>query len=148
MTRIVLIGCLLVLGCNRGGPGQPPVPPSMQPGKGPNDNLTGAQRVQQSKILPAPGRAVWYNDLDNLRKYITQYQIESNRYPTKLDEMPDVARDLPRIATAIREGELILAGGKGGVLAYEKDAETVGGRVMTTSGIQNMTASELNTLLK
>jgi hypothetical protein len=119
----------------------------MQPGKGPNDNLTGAQRVQQSKILPAPGRAVWYNDLDNLRKYITQYQIESNRYPTKLEEMPDVARDLPRIAEAIRQGELILAGGKGGVLAYEKDAETVGGRVMTNQGIQNMTASDLRQLL-
>src|SRR5947209_2277714 len=91
------------------------------------ENLSGVQRVQQSKILTPPARAIWLNDLDELRKYITQYQAENGRYPTKLDELPDVSRDLPRIAAAIRSGELVLAGGKGGVLAYQKEAlDTVG----------------------
>jgi hypothetical protein len=134
-------------GCHRGQKANAPEPPNEKPGGSPSDNLTGAQRVQQSKILAAPGRAVWLNDLDELRKFITQYHAENGRYPTKLDDLPDLSRDLPRIAQAIRDGDLILAGGKGGVLAYERDAETVGGRVMTTSGIQKMTAADLRQAL-
>ncbi len=147
MTRILLICSLLALGCHRGQKANAPEPPNERPGGGPNENLSGQQRVQQSKILSAPGRAVALNDLDELRKYITQYHAENGRYPTKLDDLPDVARDLPRVAQAIRDGELILAGGKGGVLAYERAAETGGGKVMTTAGIQTMTAGELRQML-
>jgi hypothetical protein len=147
MTRILLVCCVLALGCHRGQKANAPEPPNERPGGGPNENLTGQQRVQQSKILTAPGRAVWLNELDELRKFITQYQAENGRYPTKLDDMPDLSRDLPRTAQAIRDGELLLAGGKGGILAYPKDALTAGGRVITTSGVQEMAPDDLRRAL-
>jgi hypothetical protein len=40
-----------------------------------------------------------------------------------------------------------LAGGTGGVLAYEKAALTDRGNVLTTNGVQVMTADELKKLL-
>jgi hypothetical protein len=145
MSRLMAIvfAVIAASGCHRsqGSSASVSAPPDSR------ESLTGQQRVQQSKILTPPARAVWLNDLDELRKFITQYQAENGRYPTKLEELPDVARDLPRIAAAIRSGELVLAGGKGGVIAYQKEALDTVGKVITTSGVEDIPADRLRQML-
>jgi hypothetical protein len=145
MGRIgtTLVMLVAATGCHRthGSSSPAPVTPDSR------ENLTGQQRVQQSKILTPPARAVWLNDLDELRKFITQYQAENGRYPSKLEELPDVSRDLPRIAAAIRNGELVLTGGKGGVLAYQKEALDTVGKVITTNGVEDIPADRLRQML-
>ena len=47
----------------------------------------------------------------------------------------------------VESGELVLAGNVGGVLAYEKAALEDRGSVLTTNGVQTMTADELKKLL-
>jgi hypothetical protein len=140
---MTLLLVAVAAGCQRthGSSSPAPVTPDSR------ENLTGRQRVQQSKILTPPARAVWLNDLDELRKFLTQYQAENGRYPTKLEELPDVSRDLPRIAAAVRNGELVLAGGKGGVLAYQKEALETSGKVITSNGIEDIPADRLRQML-
>ncbi len=106
------------------------------------------QQMAKKKI-PVLARTLTQQELDQLYKYMTQYQAEHGKYPSSMAELQElsVPRDLPNVAKAVQDGDLILAGGKGGVLAYEKTALTDRGSVLTTNGIQVMTADELNKLL-
>jgi hypothetical protein len=55
----------------------------------------------------------------------------------------DVPRDLPKVAQAVESGDLVLTGGTNGILAYEAVTLEDKGNVVTTSGVQQMTADEL-----
>jgi hypothetical protein len=110
------------------------------------DNLTGAQRVQHA--VPVLNRTVTQNDLQQLQTFMEQAKAEKGSYPTSLADLPSLQRDAPKLYKAIQDGELVLVGGSSGVLAYEKAAMEDRGSVVTTSGIQVMTAGELQQKLK
>jgi hypothetical protein len=101
------------------------------------------------KKIPVLARTLTQQDLDQLAKYMTIYQTDHGKYPTSLNDLQEVGvqRDLPKVAQAVQSGELVLAGGTGGVLAYEAAALQDRGSVLTTNGIQVMTADELKKLL-
>ena len=136
MTRILpLVMSLLVLGCQRGGGSSAP------PAKAADGNLTPAQQVARN--VPVLQRTVTQNDLSNLRNYLETARAETGSYPKAVSELSGLQRDLPKLYKAIQDGEIVLAGGKGDVLAYEKAALTDRGSVLTTAGVQVMTADEL-----
>ncbi len=69
--------------------------------------------------------------------------------PSKVADLSAVEPMLPIAASAIRQGDLVyvwgttLSPGGNGVVAYEKDAPTGGGWVLTQDGtIKQMTAAE------
>jgi hypothetical protein len=125
----------LALGCSR-------TPTANAPS---NANLTPEQRV--TRAVPALQRTVNQNDLNQLKLLLENARAESGKYPKTLAELPGLDRELPAVARAIQDGEVVLAGGQGGVLAYEKSALTDRGSVLTTQGIQMMAANELKPLL-
>jgi hypothetical protein len=129
----------IVIGCGVRGTTNIPAPKP-----DPKDEMTAQQRVR--KAVPVLNRTLTQNDLNQLFNYMTQYHATNGKYPKSLDELNTlgVGRDAPHIAKAIQSGELVLAGGTGDVLAYEKDAlDGGGGSVVTTSGIVRMTAGDL-----
>jgi hypothetical protein len=111
----------------------------------PNDKLTPEQRV--TRVVPALQRTVTQNDFNQLKLFVEQARAETGNYPKSLAELPGLQRDLPNLFNAIQNGDVVLAGGRGGVLAYEKSALAERGSVLTTQGIQMMTADELRPLL-
>src|SRR5262245_2197214 len=114
----LLLCCTLALGCSR-------TPTANAPS---NANLTPEQRVTHA--VPALQRTVNQNDLNQLKLLIQNAHAESGKYPKTLAELPGLDRDLPAMAKAIQDGEVVLAGGQGGVLAYEKSALTDRGSVL------------------
>lgn len=142
MRRIsLLIFCAAApLGCHRAtSTGSSASPAASQ--------LTPQQMAR--KTLPVLSRTLTQQELDQLYKYMTQYQAEHGKYPASMNDLKElsVPRDLPKVARAVESGDLVLAGGVGGVLAYEKAALEDRGSVLTTNGVQTMTADELKKLL-
>jgi hypothetical protein len=144
MTRLpflaLLLAAPLALGCMR------TQSTSTAPAKAPNDNLTGAQRV--AGAVPVLRRTLTQNDLSQIKLFMEQAHAEKGSYPKSLADLPSLQRDAPNLYKAIQDGDLILAGGQNGLLAYEKAAMEDRGSVITTDGIQIMTADELRQKLK
>src|SRR5947209_1105966 len=146
MTRVSILALLTTaaLGCNRGQNANAPEPPNMTPsGARSSQNMTPAQIA--ARKVPVLARTLSQQELDQLYKYMNQYHAEHGRFPktmTELDEL-GVSRDLPKVGEAIKNGDLVLAGGTGDVLAYEAVALQDKGNVLTVSGVQQMTADEM-----
>ncbi|MFO0808280.1 MAG: hypothetical protein U0746_06630 [Gemmataceae bacterium] len=134
----LVLGSWFLQGCNRREITAPPT-------KTPNDNLTGQQRVAQA--MPVLGRAISQNDLNQLKAFIVNAQAETGKYARSLADLPGIERDAPNLAAFIKDGDIVLAGGKGGVLAYDKRALEDRGMVATTAGVQTMTKDELERAL-
>lgn len=135
---IVLLAAVALTGCNRKEITAPPSKP-------PNDNLTGAQRV--TGAVPILRRTIGQNDLNQLKTFLINAHAETGKYPKALSDIAGLERDAPNLAKYIKDGDLVLAGGKGGVLAYEKAAMEEKGSVVTTTGIAVMTKDELEKAL-
>ena len=143
MSRLLLILCLLALGC--GSRTTVSVPAKADP----KDEMTGAQRVRGA--VPVLARTLTQNDLNQLYNYLTQFHATHGKYPNSLAEMAELSieRDAPHIATALQGGDYVLTGGTGGVLVYEKAAlDGGGGSVVTTSGVVRMTSADLREKLQ
>jgi hypothetical protein len=97
------------------------------------------------KKLPVLNRTLSQQELDQLYKYMNQYNAEHGRFPKTMAELDElsVSRDLPKVGEAVKNGDLVLAGGTGGILAYEKDALDKPGNVLTTDGVRQMNPGEL-----
>jgi hypothetical protein len=123
-----------------GGSGSVPTSPAATP---------STPEQMAKKKIPVLARTLTQQDLDQLYKYMTQYQAEHGKYPATMNDLNElgVSRDLPNVAKAVQNGELVLAGGANGVLAYEAAALKDRGSVLTTNGIQVMTADELKKLV-
>ena len=108
-----------------------------------SSQLTPEQMAR--KKLPVLNRTLSQQELDQLYKYMNQYHAEHGRYPKSMSELDElsVSRDLPKVAEAIKNGDLVIVGGANGILAYEKAALDERGSVLTTNGVQVMTADEL-----
>jgi hypothetical protein len=145
MNRILTLALVTVaFGCNRGQNANAPEPPNMTPsGARRTDNMTPAQKAAHR--VPVLTRTLSQQELDQLGKYMNQYQAEHNKYPTTMAELKelDVPRDLPKVAQAVESGDLVLTGGTNGILAYEAVTLEDKGNVLTTGGVLQMTADEL-----
>jgi hypothetical protein len=138
VTRTLLLACLLVLplalGCRRGV--------SSTPAKvDPKEEMRATERVRRA--VPVLNRTLTQNDLNQIRTFMEQARSEKGSYPKSLADLPGLDRDAPKLANAIKSGELVIAGGNNGVLAYEAAALEDRGSVVTTDGVQTMTADEL-----
>ena len=139
-TATILVCVAVAFGCHRGSSATSTTSTGPTP-------LTPQQMA--IKKIPVLARTVTQQELSQLAIYMNQYQAEHGKYPTTMQDLQElsVPRDLPKVAKAVQDGDLVLAGGTGGVLAYEKKALTDRGNVLTTNGIQVMSADELNKLL-
>ena len=135
MSRIVLIACLFALGCGHR------TTVSLPAKSDPKDDMPATERVRRA--VPVLNRTLTQNDLNQLRTFMEQIRSEKGSYPKSLSDMPDLARDAPKLVNAVNSGELVISGGNNGVLAYEAAAMQERGSVVTTDGVQMMTADEL-----
>ena len=94
-------------------------------------------------------RVAVLNDFDNLRKLIFSYELENNRMPTKDDLRAELKGDGQNIQNLIDEGAIILPMPmtKGGLWAYEVDAEKAGGIVIDAGNVGRKSADEVKALL-
>src|SRR5262249_49948613 len=97
------------------------------------------------------------NELGQLGLYYLQYYDDhGQRSPAKLEDLPDLQRDLRHLAEAIRDGTIVVTWGvrdptsSNVVLAYEKDADIRGTHVVVKGGraVVTMTTQELNAALQ
>ncbi len=101
-----------------------------------------------SKMLPAVGRAYAGNDLKQIALYYKMYG-DGTRSPSKLEDLPDLKRDLPRVYQGIQDGVYVVYWGAppttagNAILAHVRDAPTTGGVVVRFDGsIDNMTPEQ------
>ena len=138
MRRIslVILCVVAIIGCHRATNSSTPTSPAATP-------LTPEQMAK--KKIPVLARTIGQQELDQLYKYMNQYHAEHGKYPASMNDLKELGmpRDLPKVAQAFESGELVMAGGVGGVLVYERAALEDRGSVLTTNGIQVMTADEL-----
>jgi hypothetical protein len=135
MSRVLLVACLFALGCGHRTSGSVAAKPD------PKDTMPATERVRRA--VPVLNRTLTQNDLNQLRTFMENVRAEKGSYPRSISDMPDLARDAPKLANAVNTGELVIKGGENGVLAYEAAAMEERGSVVTTDGVQVMTADEL-----
>jgi hypothetical protein len=130
---------ILFAGCRKSATSSAPPP-------GPGENLTGQQRVVGA--MPILQRNITANDMHQLKVFIEQVHIETNKYPTSLADIPGLERDARNLAALIRDGDLILAGGRNDVLAYAKAGLERRSAVLMRIGVQEMNPDELKRLVQ
>ena len=135
MSRVLLVACLFAFGCGHRTTVSSPSTPD------PKDTMPATERVRRA--VPVLNRTLTQNDLNQLRTFMENVRAEKGSYPKSIAEMPDLARDAPKLANAVNTGELVIKGGDNGVLAYEAAAMEDRGSVVTTDGVQMMSADEL-----
>lgn len=88
-------------------------------------------------------------ELHGLQQFIAYHEVEFSRMPTKNEIVAFAKKENPRLSKLLQDGTIVLTGTKtrDSVWAYEKDAPTKGGWVVTGSGESKMTAEELKKLL-
>lgn len=95
---------------------------------------------------PVIDRAAASYDLSQLNIY-----LRSDPTPTRLEDLGEVKRDLPKLYAAIQKGDVVIhwAGVKDqqGVFAYEQKALTTSGQVLTHQGIATSNAADLKKAL-
>jgi hypothetical protein len=136
-TSLLILCAAAVVGCHRASNSSTPASSAGSP-------LTPQQMA--IKKIPVLASTIGKQELDQLYKFVNQYHAEQGKYPATFQDL-GIDRDLPKVARAVQSGELVFVGGAGGIIAYEKSALTERGSVLTTDGVQTMTADELNKLL-
>src|SRR5436190_20005145 len=114
MSRVLVVMCLFALGCGHRTTVSSPASTD------PKDTLPATERVRRA--VPVLNRTLTQNDLNQLRTFMEQIRSEKGSYPKSLSDMPDLARDAPKLINAVNSGELVISGGNNGVLAYEAAA--------------------------
>ena len=73
---------------------------------------------------------------------------KNGRYPSKLDELAGMKRDMPQVYRAIQDGAYVVYWNApftpdDAIVVYERDAPTKGGAVLAADGgVSNLTAEE------
>ncbi len=93
-------------------------------------------------------RVAALNDFDQLKTFIFAYELENNRMPTP-EQLRVELKDAANIQKLIDEGAIILSKPmiKGGLWAYEVDADKAGGIVISAGNVSRASADELKALL-
>src|SRR3954467_7792832 len=127
MRSVITLTLIVLAGCHRNQPSASPPP-------APGENLTGQHTVVGA--MPILRRNITANDLHQLKVFLEQVHLETNKYPASLADLPGLERDARNLATLIKEGDLILAGGKNDVLAYAKAGLERRSAVLMRIGVQ------------
>lgn len=143
MTRTLLAMCSISLvtlaatGCMKGSK-QSSAAGSSKGGSAGDGGFGVVQNVRG-----AAKRTVTANELHNLQLYIDGASAEG-RMPTKQMVLDAAQKEDRKLYDALMDGSLVYAEPKAreGVWAYEKDAPTQGGMILTSSGIERVTAGE------
>jgi len=138
MRTVIALALIVLTGCQRGS--------SSSAKADPRENLTGQQRVVGA--MPILRRNITANNLHQLKVFIEQVHLETNKYPASLADLPGLERDARNLATVIKEGDLIRAGGKNDVLAYSKAGLERRSAVLMKTGVQELEPDELKKLVQ
>jgi hypothetical protein len=126
---------------------------------------TGCPKTKSEPTEPGIGahvqrgkeKQVSQSELGQLGLYYIQYYDSTGQLsPTKLEDLPDLQRDLRHLAEAIRDGTIVVNWGvkdpysSNVVLAYEKDPDLRGNHVVLKGArsVVTMTTQELNAALQ
>lgn len=97
-------------------------------------------------VRKAGQRVVTANELRSLHLFVNDASLVSDRMPSK-EEILAAAKQAGdrKLAEFIQDGTIVLTGAKRReeIWAYEKDAPTNGGWVVTSSGPEQMSAAQL-----
>jgi hypothetical protein len=85
----------------------------------------------------------------DLQLFIAQMEIVDGRMPTKNEILDYAKKENPKLHKLLDEGAFVLTGTKvrDSVWAYERDADTQGGWVISNAGEQKLKAEEVRKLL-
>jgi hypothetical protein len=153
---LMLIGATLAAGgCKKKN--------SAAPAPKPNEQAPAPQPVQvdDRNTAPVPGsstlggvrqagrRTVALNDMSQLGTLIFAMELENNRMPSASDIKNSLKRDAPNILKQIDEGVIILTDtkNKGGLWAYEIDADKAGGIVLVAGTASRASADQVKQYL-
>jgi hypothetical protein len=117
------------------------------PGRGNTNYQAGAGAVQN--IRKAGQRTATLNDMQQLGLLMTQMELESNRMPQPADVKTSLRRDAPKVLALIEDGTIILTGTRerGGLWAYETEADQRGGVGLVAGTPRRMQADEIRQML-
>jgi hypothetical protein len=147
----VLLAALLP-GCkkkSKPGAAAPGAPPAAPQGPPPGGLQPAGVNPGVMSTLPSVGRTNPGNDLKQLGLYYLNFAT-TGRSPSRLEDLADLKRDLPRVYQAIQDGVYVVywnapttAASSQTVLAYVHDVPTRGGVVLLLDGsVTNMTPQE------
>jgi hypothetical protein len=101
-------------------------------------------------VRKAAQRAVTQNEMHNLHITMEAASTETGRLPSKDFILRTVQKEDPRLYQALQEGLIVLTEipTREGIWAYEKDAPTNGGFVISQSGVERLPADQVKQRLK
>ena len=104
------------------------------PGLGPVQNVRKAAQ-----------RAVTQAEMHDLRLFIETASLASDRMPSKEFILDTMKKENRRLHEMLVDGSIILTGisKREGVWAYEKDAPSKGGFIITQSAVERLSAEEV-----
>lgn len=122
-----------------------PAPPAVDPR---NTNFVAGGGAVQN-VRQAARRTVQLNDMHQLGLLIAQTVQLDDRMPSASEIKQSLQRDAPTILAAINEGTIILTDtkNKGGLWAYEVDADKAGGIVLVGGTASRATAEQVQQYL-
>lgn len=101
---------------------------------------------------PTPDVGAGFSELAEVYKYRASQRLPP---PAKVEDLTEHEDALPNAIQPIREGQIVVAwrvgysAGSNGVLAYQKDAPTNGGKVLLRNGtVKDMSADEFRAAKK
>ena len=137
-TKLLLIVVMVsIVGC-RPRPGGP-TPGGNDPSGG--DPVLGA--VQG--VRAAAKRAVTQAEMHDLHLFIETASLASDRMPAKEFILETMKKENRKLSEMLQDGSIVLTGiqKREGVWAYEKDAPTKGGFILSQNGVERLSAEEV-----
>ena len=148
-VSVVLLAALLP-GCKKKAkPAAAPSAPAAPQGLPPGGLQPAGANPGVMSTLPSVGRTNPGNDLKQIGLYYLNFAT-TGRSPSRLENLADLKRDLPRVYQAIQDGVYVVywnapttGAASQTVLAYVHDVPTRGGVVLLLdSSVVNMTPQE------
>lgn len=135
---LIAVG-FVVCGCVRSKSGT--TSPATSPKSSGGDVGFGA--VQ--KVRGAVQRAVTQNEMKGLHLFIENASAATGRMPTKDQVMDTVKKEDAKLYQFLQDGLIVLTDIKTreGIWAFEKDAATNGGFILSQNGVERLTADEV-----
>jgi hypothetical protein len=141
MTRLAILMLIIAspLGCQNNTSSDSPK------GVADRNNNPGGGVVQS--VRGAPGHLLNANDLRNLHLFLESASAETGQLPDKQTIIANLKgdRDAAKLVKAIEDGYIVLTGNRQreSIWAYEKNADTNGGWVVSNMGPDKLSAAEV-----
>jgi hypothetical protein len=114
------------------------------------NNIAGGGTIQS--VRAAPGRILNANDLQQLHIFLEASMADSGQLPDKNQIVAQLksSPDARKLVKDIDDGYIVLTGNRNreSIWAYEKNAPTNGGFVLSNSGVEKLSAAEVTARLK